>query len=121
MQKFEQRMAVSSPSDKKCYSGLKAPDAKMAKYAITKSAKSLHNLLASDEEKLDILVQHGLLRDKNAKSITKELQETIMHEPALFWVLLREIESFADGAEAARKLKGILCSTRVMLKIVILF
>lgn len=114
-------MAASSPSDKKCYSGLKVPDAKVAKNAIAKAAKSLRTLLASDKEKLDVLVQHGLLRDKNAKSITKELQETIVHEPALFWVLLREIEKFADGAEAARKLEGTLCSTRVKLKIAILF
>lgn len=114
-------MAASSPSDKKCYSGLKVPDAKVAKNAIAKAAKSLRTLLASDKEKLDVLVQHGLLRDKNAKSITKELQETIVHEPALFWVLLREIENFADGAEAARKLEGTLCSTRVKLKIAILF
>lgn len=101
------RMAANSPPpDKKCYSGLKAPDAKVAKNAIAKAAKSLRALLANDEEKLDVLIQHGLLRDKNAKSVTKELQETVMQEPALFWVLLREIEKFADGAEAAKKLEG---------------
>jgi predicted metallo-beta-lactamase superfamily hydrolase len=96
----------SSPSDKKCYSGLKAPDAKVAKNAIAKAAKALRTLLANDEEKLEILIQHGLLRDKNAKSVTKELQETVVQEPASFWVLLREIEKFADGAEAAKKLEG---------------
>ena len=94
-------MAASSP-----YSRLKAPDARVAKNAIAKAVKSLYILLASDEGKLDILVQHGLLRDKNTKNITKELQETIVHKPALFWVLLREIENFADGAEAARILEG---------------
>ena len=99
-------MAESSPADKKCYSGLKAPDAKVAKNAIAKAAKSLRTLLANDEEKLDVLIQHGLLRDKTTKSLTKELQETVVNEPALFWVLLREIENFADGAEAARKLEG---------------
>lgn len=99
-------MAASSPPDKKCYIGLKAPDAKVAKNAIAKAAKSLRALLANDEEKLEILIQHGLIRDKNAKSVTKELQETVMQEPALFWVLLREIEKFADGAEATKKLEG---------------
>lgn len=99
-------MAASSPADKKSYSGLKAPDAKVARNAIAKAAKSLRTLLANDEEKLDVLLRHGLLRDKNTKSLTKELQETIVHEPALFWVLLREVDKFADGAEAARKLEG---------------
>ncbi len=99
-------MAASSPPGNERYSDLKAPDAKVAKNAIAKAAKALRTLLANDEKKLDILVKHRLLRDKNTKSVTKELQETILQEPALFWVLLREIENFADGAEAARKLEG---------------
>ena len=90
------------------YSGIKAPDAKVAKNAIAKAAKSLRSLLENDEEKRKVLFQHGLLRDKDPKSLSKELQETIVQDPALFWVLLRETESFADGAgaEAARKLEG---------------
>ena len=88
------------------YCGLRAPDPKVAKNAVSKAAKSLRNLLEKDEDKLDVLVQYKLLRDKNPKSISKELQETVMQEPALFWVLLREIENFADGAEAAKKLAG---------------
>ena len=102
-------MAASSQPSKKCYNGLKPPDAKVAKNALAKAAKSLKNLLDTDgEEKRDVLVQHGLLRDKNPESVTKELQKTIVQEPALFWVLLRDIENFADGAEAARKLEGII-------------
>ena len=88
------------------YSGLRAPDPKVAKNAVSKAAKSLRNLLEEDEGKLDVLVQHKLLRDKNPKSVSKELQETVLQEPALFWVLLREIENFTDGTEAAKKLAG---------------
>ena len=98
-------MAASSPTSSK-YSGLKEPDGKTAKNAIAKAAKSLRALLANDGEKLDVLVRQGLLCDKNTKSFTKELQETVVREPALFWVLLREVENFADGAEAAAKLEG---------------
>lgn len=100
-------MAASSQPSKKCYDGLKAPDAKLARKALAKAAKSLNALLGSDEEKLDVLVRHGLLRDKNiSKSVNKELQETIVQDPNLFWVLLREIENFAEGADVAKKLEG---------------
>ena len=97
-------MATNPHAD--CYSGLRDPDPKVAKNAIAKAAKSLRNLLENDEEKLDVLFRHNLLRDKNTKSVAKQLQETIGQEPASFWVLLREIKKFADGAEAAGKLEG---------------
>ena len=99
-------MAESSKSSKKCYNGLKAPDAKVARKALARAAKSLNTLLANDEEKRDVLVQYGLLRDKSIVSVNKELQDTIVQDPSLFWVLLREIEKFDEGADAAKKLEG---------------
>ena len=97
------------------YSGLKAPDAKMAKNAIAKAAKCLRILLENDEEKQKVLFQHGLLRDKDAESLSKELQKNIMQDPAMFWVLLREIVKFPDGIEAARKLEGNLYWRKVLI------
>ena len=101
-------MASHCPPDVERYSKLLAPDAKRAKSAVAKAAKSLRVLLTDKEERLAVLVEHGLLRDKNVESLTKELQDSVERSPALFWVLLREISVMEDGSEAAAKLEGML-------------
>ena len=104
-------MAWSSPLDVADYSRLQTPDCKVAKNAISKAAKALRGLFENNEERIDLLVRHGLLHDKNTKSVTKELQKNVGEDPKLFWVLVREISTFEDGAEAVKKLQGMRTSS----------
>ena len=99
-------MASCSPHNVEDYSQFLVPDGKTAKNAIAKAAKAIRELFSNNEERLDVLVLHGLLRDKNTKSLAKELQEKVVQDPRMFWVLVREISKFEDGAEAVRKLRG---------------
>ena len=92
--------------DVKDYSGLQAPDGKVAKNAVEKAAKFLRALLTNNEERISLLVQHGLLQDGNTTSLTKQLRENIGKKPSLFWVLVRDISQFDDGAEAVKRLQG---------------
>ena len=100
-------MASQSPPDVERYSKLLAPDVKTTKNAIAKAARSLRLLLAGNDARLSVLVQHGLLRDKNPKSLSRELQDNMDKNPALFWTLVREIGLMEGGSEAAAKLEGI--------------
>ena len=99
-------MASASPPEVESYNGLEIPDGKTAKNAIAKAAKALRGLFTDQQERIDVLVQKGLLRHKNFESLTKELQLNVENNPALFWVLLGEISRLKDGAEAKRKLEG---------------
>lgn len=78
----------------------------MAKNAVEKAAKFLRALLTNNEKRISILVQHDLLQEDNTTSLTKQLRENIGKKPSLFWVLLREISQFEDGAEAVKRLQG---------------
>ena len=81
-------------------------DGKIAKKAVAKAARALKALLTNQDEKLEVLVQNGLLQRKDTTNIIKELQEKVGQDPNLFWVLLREIRAFPNGAEAASRLQG---------------
>lgn len=99
-------MASYSPPNLDSCSRLQAPDSKKAKKAIANAAKALRLLLTKNDERVEVLIRRGLVRDRNTKSLIKELQENVGRDPALFWVLLREVSKFQDGAEAAQKLEG---------------
>ena len=99
-------MACQSQPDVERYNKLLAPDVKTAKNAIAKAAKSLRLLLTDNDARLGALVEHGLMRDKNPKSVSKELQDNVDKNPALFWTLIREIRLMDGGSEAAAKLES---------------
>ena len=94
------------PVDVKDYGRLQAPDGKVAKNAVEKAAKFLRTLLTNNEKRISILVEHGLLQEGGTTSLTKQLRENIGKKPSLFWVLVREISQFEDGAEAVKRLQG---------------
>ncbi len=83
-------------------------DGKAAKRAIAKTGRILRELLTDQKERIDVLVDRGLLERKDAqKDVIKGLQEKIGKCPDLFWTLLHEISLFSpDGAKAAKKLQG---------------
>lgn len=99
-------MASYSPPNLDCCSQTQAPDSKKAMKAIANAAKALRILLTDNNERLEVLIQQGLLRSKNTKTLIKDLQENIGQDPALYWVLVREVENFKDGRDAAQKLRG---------------
>ena len=99
-------MALASPRKLERYNGLEIPDGKTAKNAIAKAAKALRGLFTGQQERIDVLVQKGLLRHKNFESLIKELQLNVERQPSLFWVLLDEISKHGDGTDATRKLEG---------------
>lgn len=78
-------------------------DSKIAKKAIAKAAISLRGLL-KDQEDVAVLVQRGLLADKDTKDVVKGLQETIGQSPNLIWELISHISTMPGGEEAAKKL-----------------
>lgn len=81
-------------------------DSQTAKKAIAKSARLLRGLLTNHEERIDALVQHGLLEHKDTKDVVKGLQEKIGQRPSLLWVLISQIKSMIpEGEEAARRLQ----------------
>ena len=85
-------------------------DVTWAKKAIGRVARVLRGLL-TDRKKVDALVQHGLLEQKDMEDVVKGLQKKIGGRPSLFRVLLRELKNFSDGADVAKRLQGILFTT----------
>lgn len=111
-------MALCSSPNVEDYSRFLLPDGKTAKNAIAKAAKAIRELFSNNEERLDVLIRHGLLRDKNTKNLAKQLQENVVQDPSIFWVLVREISKFEDGAEAVMKLRGRSCLVQVIIAII---
>jgi hypothetical protein len=64
-------------------------------------------LLANHKERIDTLVDRGLLERGAQEDVVKGLKQKIGERPDLFGSLLREISLFGPGgAEAAKKLQG---------------
>lgn len=86
---------------------LAAMDGKAVKMAIAKTGRILRELLANHQERIDVLVDRGLLERGAQKDVIKGLKEKIGKCPDLFGILLREISLFGPGGvEAAKKLQG---------------
>ena len=92
---------------------LAAMDGKAVNKTIAKTGRILRELLANHKERIDALVDRGLLERDAEKDVVKGLREKIGKCPNLFGILLREISLFSPGgAEAAKKLQGKLICTK---------
>lgn len=81
-------------------------DSKTAIKAIAKSAKFLRGILTDQDERMEMLVQHGLLEHKYTDDVIKSLQSTVGRRPSLLFVLIREISRIPGGEEAVKRLRG---------------
>ena len=82
--------------------------------AIARVGRVLHELLEPEQncEKVDLFIQHGLLKQEDLKDVVKGLQQRIAEDPSLFGVLLHELSSFSsDEADVVvKKLQGTSCN-----------
>lgn len=81
------------------------PDGQTARRAIAKAAKDLEALL-NTEDRISVLVQHGLLEDPNTKDTVKDLKTRVKQSPSLFGVLVRQVATFPGGSSVAEKLRS---------------
>ena len=102
------KMAEYSPPNADLNLGPQAVlvNAKWAKKAISRVARVLRGLL-TNRERVDVLIQHGLLEQKDTEDVIKVLQTKIGERPNLFAVLFRQLENFSDGADVVKRLQGI--------------
>ena len=105
--------ACSSPTaELQSSQPLAAMDGKAVKMAIAKTGRILRELLTNHKERIDVLIDRGLLERDAQGDVIKGLKQKIGDRPDLFGKLLHEISLFGpSGAEAAKKLQGklILC------------
>lgn len=86
---------------------LEAMDGKAVKKAIARTGRILRELLANRKERIDALVDRGLLERDAQEDVVKGLKQKIGERPDLFVSLLRELSLFSPGGvEAAKKLQG---------------